>query len=628
MLREIGELKKLIKATGDSNERLSFFSKMFMGNIDIEEAFSLEMFVINDEKFLSFYKNLEKFLKEKVDPELIDREEKVPDEVFKELKDMGMLGMKIPVEFGGLGFTMSQYCQVMKLIGSYSMAVYIWVTANCSIGLSGPLAFVGTEEQKKEFLPKLAGGADSGFGLTQVTVGSFPQDMIGTDTLAIPTENGFRIVGHKLYNTNGPLAKYEVIMAPLSTTNKICAFIVPTSGFGFYKATKLSFRGNRGIENALIQFDVEIPKNFLLGNLGDGLKIAFKTLNIGRIAIAAACAGITSNCLQLARWRAKTRGQNKKPIGEFELQANRVAKMACEALAIEAITSFSLAMHEKYGEEVDLRSEAAACKWYGAEHANAAVSNAQKIFGGKGYETYDSQKKRSILVKPHEVPLPVDRIWVDAKLLEIGEGTDDIQEILLSLAGISRQSAKLLTICRTIVEESGEEKEKIIIPKIPGVLGWYFLWYFFGSHQDPIMKGEIPEVLRKHLGFAITTNKKLSRKLFRKILKYKARLKNQQIILKYIIDSFIEVFTIIAVCWFANKKYKKYGDILLEVADVHCQYARYRIKGESENNPHPKTDAQAYELAQRIIFEDAADFLEQGIVSILDLELEKNKTSQ
>ena len=631
MGKELKEAKKLLALAASVEGKPSFLMKLTQGKFDRGLLSEFDIDDVNKNNFSELWAWLNDYLNNQVDPIQILRNSKVPRDVFDRLSQL-LLGAKIKKQYGGLGLSTLQYCLLMRILSSHSAALGIWYTANCSIGLSGYLMVVydslkkelketgdpvkrreienfiaKTEWQMKEFLPKVAAGANAGFGLTQVEAGSDPMAIIGTGTVAERTVDGmFHVRGHKLYNTNGTIAEFEVIMAPLTPSNSICSFIVPTSGYGKFRAIPLEFIGNRGIENALILFDVKVPESFLIGRESghDGFKNALRTLNVGRLAMAAGSSATIVNCLQISRWWSKVRVQQGRPIGKYKVNGIRVAKMACDAFAVEAIMNLGSAMYDRYKLDVDLRLETAAIKLWSTERAVAAARTNQDIRSGAGYETYDSQVRRAKLVEPNTIPIP-DEIFIDdANILKIGEGTSDIQRLIISGMMFAPHAFRLLPVL------DFKYPFKSINAAITALV-YYLFWI-----PTRIISMVSPEYIKR------TSNKLALRSLWL-MARYGSKLLREQVVTAFIADQLTELWVMSAVCWYADRLYSKYGDIVNEITDVHCSYARCRINGDSDSKPQPSTDDKAYKLGQKIIFEDAAKFLEKDVATILDRELKR-----
>ena len=342
---------------------------------------------------------LEKVLKENIDPEKVDRDQELSKEAIKALADNGFFGMKIPKEYGGMGLSVANYIRAMTMVGSWCGSTAVWLSAHQSIGVPQPLKLFGTKEQKEKYLPRLAKGAISAFALTEPDVGSDPAKMI---TKAELSEDGQHYIlnGEKLYITNGPEAELLVVMALTAPKivhgkerQQISAFVLETNSPGFEVLNRCQFMGIRGIANGRLKFtNVKIPKENLIGGEGQGLKIAFVTLNAGRLAIPAISAGAGKWCLQVSHEWANQRVQWGLPVGQHQAVQTKLAMMASKTFAMESMSRLTTAFADN--ESADIRLEAAMAKYFGSESSWEIADETLQIRGGRGFETATSLKNR------------------------------------------------------------------------------------------------------------------------------------------------------------------------------------------------------------------------------------------
>ena len=304
----------------------TFVRELFLGNFPLDHIHPFPMPPERRPEFVEYYEKLEAFLRDKVDPVAIDESGEYPDDAVDGLRKLGAFGMKIPKEYGGLGFTVSEYTTVMQMVGSYDGNIAALLSAHQSIGVPQPLKLFGTPEQKKKYLPRCAAGAISAFALTEPHVGSDPASLSTTAEL----RGDFYVLnGEKLWCTNGTLAELLVVMARDPATKKISCFIVETSSLGVKIEHRCRFMGLRALANGVVSFkDVQVPRENLIGEEGKGLKIALITLNTGRLTLPATTAGLAKLCLKICRGWSGERKQWGVPIWKHEAIAHKIAEMS------------------------------------------------------------------------------------------------------------------------------------------------------------------------------------------------------------------------------------------------------------------------------------------------------------
>ncbi len=361
---------------------------------------------------------LRAFAEEEVKPIafMLDQQNEFPAEAVKKLAGMGLMGIPYPKEYGGAGLDVLSYAIAVEELARVDGGTGVILSAHVSLG-SWPIFAYGTEEQKKKYLVPLAKGEKIGaFGLTEPNAGS---DAGGTETTAVDKGDHWLLNGGKIFITNAPKADTYVVFAvttPDIGTRGISAFIVEKGWKGFEFGDHYDKMGIRSSSTAELIFnDVKVPKENLLGKEGEGFKIAMATLDGGRIGIAAQALGIAQGAYEAALEYAKERVQFGKPVGfqqaiSFKL-ADMATKLRCARMLVYSAAELKEA-HAPYA------SEAAMAKMYASDIALEVTNDAVQIFGGTGFLK----------------GMDVERMYRDAKITTIYEGTNEIQRVVISSA--------------------------------------------------------------------------------------------------------------------------------------------------------------------------------------------------
>ncbi|MBE1553727.1 acyl-CoA dehydrogenase family protein [Sporosarcina limicola] len=361
-------------------------------------------------------KMIKEFSDEVVAPGAIDRDrtKEFPLEIFKQLSEMGMMGLPFSEEYGGAGADTISFAIVTEELSRACASTGITYSAHISLG-GAPINLFGTEEQKHKYLTPICTGESFGaFGLTEPNAGS---DAGGTQTTAKIDGDDFVLNGSKVYITNASYAKHLAVTAITGNDNgkkEISAIIVPTDAEGFTVLDKYEKMGlNASNTTELVLDNVRVPRENLLGEQGNGFRQFLVTLDGGRIGIGAMAVGIAQAAFDRALRYSKERKQFGKTLSEFQITQFKLADMA---MKIELARNMVHKAAWLKDQGRPFSKEASMCKLYASEIAMQVANEAVQIHGGYGY------------MKEYEV----ERYMRDAKLLEIGEGTSEVQRMVIA----------------------------------------------------------------------------------------------------------------------------------------------------------------------------------------------------
>ncbi|HZQ97249.1 MAG TPA: acyl-CoA dehydrogenase family protein [Chloroflexota bacterium] len=523
-----------VEAAREEARAPSFMTGLFAGEPDLSlivpfPVQSPEEKRIGDE----FCVRVEGFLREHVDPAAIERTGCIPRDVIDGLADLGAFGMVIPREYGGLGFSQTNYDRVLMLVASYCNVLALVLSVHQSIGVARPIMLFGTEEQKRRWLPRLARGALSAFGLTEPLIGSDPANM--RTTAERQPDGSYLINGEKLWTTNGPIAEVMVLTAKVD--GRVTAFIVETASPGVEVLHRCEFMGCRGIENGWLRFtNVRVPPENVLGPVGKGLRIALTLLNVGRVSVAAICLGMAKQLLPPTVAWANQRMAFGKPIGQHELNAQKIARMAADVFAMEALVALVAGMVDRGG--CDFRAEAAAAKLVCSERLWRVCDSALQIHGGRGYETAASRRARG-----ERDAAPIEQVFRDARLYLIGEGASEILKLFIAREVWDPH----LKRAAPFFESHGPEK----LAEAGKLARFYAGWYAerLIPHRDRHRPAEpvVGGAAGWHLDYVRTTSRRLARAGFELMVRHRAGLEQRQAQVARLAAIGVELFTLAAV---------------------------------------------------------------------------------
>jgi acyl-CoA dehydrogenase len=376
---------------------------------------------LDPDSFDLLLSTLRRFVAERLRPleGQVGEEDEVPAQVVAEMKEMGLFGLSIPEEYGGLGLSMSEEVRVALELGRTSPAFRSVFGTNVGIGSQG-LVMAGSDAQKAQWLPRIASGEIiTSFALTEPGAGS---DSASVQTRAVRDGDVYRLSGTKRYITNADKASLFTVMARTGGEGAkgVSAFLVPSDLPGLSIGKPEKKMGQQGAHACDVNFDdVPVPAANRLGEEGEGFKIAMRVLDRGRLHIAAVCVGVAERLIVDAVAYASERKQFGKAIADFQLVQAMIADSKTEAMAARALVLEAAALKDA-GEGIVL--QAAAAKYFASEMVGRVADRAVQIFGGAGYIA----------------DYGVERLYRDVRLFRIYEGTSQIQQLVIARETLKR----------------------------------------------------------------------------------------------------------------------------------------------------------------------------------------------
>ncbi len=447
-------------------------------------------------------------------PHKLEEKKAAPPELLRRLGEIGIFGLNIPETYGGIGATLRQYLQVVEEMACDDMALAIIPIAHLSIGLKGILLF-GTDAQKKKYLPRAASGdMIFAYALTEPNIGS---DAKNIETTALLSEDGrhYIINGTKTFITNGNYAGGLTVFAQLDPKNPghMGAFIVETGWKGVTVGPDMPKMGLAVSSTTAIRFkDVRIPVENMLGNPGDGFKIAMTILNYGRLGLGAASLGTIRRSVEDMQKRATMRKQFGVPIGTFELIQEKIVRARVRSLVVSAMNTFTARLLEE-DPTAPVAIESSHCKLYGTTRAWETLYDALQVAGGSGY----------ISTQPYEKRMR------DFRVTTVFEGTTEIHSIYPPLY-LVRAIQKLLQ------RKAGENPLKRFLYLVQGL--------FFNISLPIAFK---TPVLKRPGGLIRRNARTIRRNLTLSLLFHGKRLGEKEFLLRRITQLSLDTFALLAV---------------------------------------------------------------------------------
>jgi alkylation response protein AidB-like acyl-CoA dehydrogenase len=437
---------------GPEPSEMGFVKNMFWGRFQSDAVFPYPHEGREErEKTDALLEELEDYLENEHPSIQIDKEQVIPQWCIDRLFEMGVMGMIIPEEYGGLGLGVTSYNRVLELIGYHCSSTAVMVSAHQSIGCKALVIF-GNEEQKEKYLPMVAQEELSAFCLSEPNVGS---DAANQETTCVESDDGkhFILNGEKKWSTSGAWSALFTVMSKnmvpsggegggLEQQGVNALICTPDmEGVEIFEHNR-SKTGIRGTQQARLRFDdVRVPKENLLHERGRGLNVALSCLNYGRCTLSAGVTGAAKHAMnQSTKW-AQTRHQFDRPLSDFELVQQKIARMSAYTYAMDAMLYMMTGMLDR-GDE-DIMVETAICKVFCSRYGWEVIDDAMQIMGGEGYMT------------EHEL----ERIWRDNRIHRIVEGSNDVMQSFVFAYGGKQLAEQMISVQEALLWDFDESPE-------------------------------------------------------------------------------------------------------------------------------------------------------------------------
>ncbi|MBA3957458.1 MAG: acyl-CoA dehydrogenase family protein [Parachlamydiaceae bacterium] len=503
----------------------SFGKQLYFGLFDTSHVYPYPHVSAEQEADTnSLIQQLNTFADQNIDPKWIDSNATIPDNVIEGLGKLGILGITVPKEYGGLGMTQYAYCRATEALASRCASTALFVNAHQSIGVKALLLF-GTPEQRNKWLPALAKGEQiAAFSLTEPNAGS---DAAGIETIAVydPQRNVYRLTGKKQWTTSGSIARVLTVMAktevdtPKGKEYKVTAFLVTPDMPGFsITAPALEKVGMRGTKTANLAFnDMEVPAENILGPIGGGLRVCLTALDYGRTTFGATCTGASKFLVARAIAHARSRYQFKRPLASFGLVKQKIANMSALAYAMDATTYMTAGLIDAKVEDVML--ESAMLKVFASDSLWSIIYDTMQIFGGRSFFNDE----------------PFERMMRDARLNMIGEGANEVLRAFIGAVGMRDVGIELQEVVEALQHPWSD------FPRIwnfgkEGLKRWQTARL---PVQSPLLQRETKALRRAVRRFGISVVKVLAR--------YREEILEKQMVLDRIATSAMAIYTTTAV---------------------------------------------------------------------------------